>query len=257
MNSHQAFRRRGLAAFLAVLTTLLLTIPSFAQTPFPAPGVLLRDANLRGGAGINYAVVGAGRTGQQVTISETNADASWYHLSTGEWIAAFLVEVKTAEPAPAADTANGVMQDTPAAGALANAGSDTVGVVATANRAANLRSGPGTTFPVVGSVQNGQALPIMGQSAAGDWYQLSGGQWIAAFLVNQVAPGSTAIPAPTPTPIPAQIEAPAPVQQPAVPTANPLAGQRRGAICRDGTSSGATGRGACSHHGGVDHWLYY
>ena len=27
------------------------------------------------------------------------------------------------------------------------------------------------------------------------------------------------------------------------------------AICRDGTSSTATGRGACSHHGGVSQWL--
>jgi hypothetical protein len=33
-------------------------------------------------------------------------------------------------------------------------------------------------------------------------------------------------------------------------------GIRTGCICRDGTQSTATGRGACSHHGGVDHWLY-
>ncbi len=31
---------------------------------------------------------------------------------------------------------------------------------------------------------------------------------------------------------------------------------RIGAICRDGTRSYATGRGACSHHGGVAYWLY-
>ncbi|QWX84875.1 hypothetical protein H0I23_04320 [Cellulophaga sp. HaHaR_3_176] len=31
---------------------------------------------------------------------------------------------------------------------------------------------------------------------------------------------------------------------------------RIGAICNDGTSSKATGRGACSHHGGVAYWLY-
>lgn len=33
-------------------------------------------------------------------------------------------------------------------------------------------------------------------------------------------------------------------------------GVRIGAICRDGTRSNATGRGACSHHGGVSYWLY-
>lgn len=31
---------------------------------------------------------------------------------------------------------------------------------------------------------------------------------------------------------------------------------RTGAICRDGSRSYATGRGACSHHGGVAQWLY-
>ena len=31
---------------------------------------------------------------------------------------------------------------------------------------------------------------------------------------------------------------------------------RIGAVCNDGTTSKATGRGACSHHGGVDYWLY-
>ncbi|MBR3176472.1 hypothetical protein IKF25_00660 [Candidatus Saccharibacteria bacterium] len=34
-------------------------------------------------------------------------------------------------------------------------------------------------------------------------------------------------------------------------------GTRYGAICRDGTRSNATGRGACSHHGGVSTWLTY
>ena len=29
---------------------------------------------------------------------------------------------------------------------------------------------------------------------------------------------------------------------------------RTGAVCKDGSSSTATGRGACSHHGGVRYW---
>ena len=35
-----------------------------------------------------------------------------------------------------------------------------------------------------------------------------------------------------------------------------IRGARIGAVCKDGTSSSATGRGACSHHGGVRHWRY-
>ena len=33
-------------------------------------------------------------------------------------------------------------------------------------------------------------------------------------------------------------------------------GKRIGAVCEDGSRSTATGSGACSHHGGVDYWLY-
>lgn len=33
-------------------------------------------------------------------------------------------------------------------------------------------------------------------------------------------------------------------------------GERVGAVCEDGWASKATGQGACSHHGGVDHWVY-
>ena len=32
--------------------------------------------------------------------------------------------------------------------------------------------------------------------------------------------------------------------------------ERIGAICNDGWKSSATGQGACSHHGGVDYWIY-
>ena len=40
------------------------------------------------------------------------------------------------------------------------------------------------------------------------------------------------------------------------PGAGTPGGVRIGAICRDGWHSSATGSGACSQHGGVDHWLY-
>ncbi len=36
----------------------------------------------------------------------------------------------------------------------------------------------------------------------------------------------------------------------------PSEGVRIGAVCKDGSTTDATGQGACSHHGGVDHWIY-
>jgi hypothetical protein len=60
-------------------------------------------------------------------------------------------------------------------------------------------------------------------------------------------PTATRPPAPTPTSTPVIVS---------VPTTPPSSGVRVGAVCRDGTTSTATGSGACSHHGGVAYWLY-
>jgi hypothetical protein len=52
--------------------------------------------------------------------------------------------------------------------------------------------------------------------------------------------------------------APAPTVRPPTPypTSPPTEGTRCGAVCNDGSRSSATGRGACSHHGGVAYWVY-
>ena len=56
---------------------------------------------------------------------------------------------------------------------------------------------------------------------------------------------------------PPAASAPAPRSSPSsTPPAQSPSGTRTGAICKDGWRSTATGRGACSHHGGVATWLY-
>jgi hypothetical protein len=91
---------------------------------------------------------------------------------------------------------------------------------ATANRGANLRGGPGTNYPVVGSAAAGQALAVVGRNTAGDWLQLADGSWIAAFLVDGApgALGSVAAPPAPPPPEapPAPTAVPTPASQPAV-----------------------------------------
>ena len=99
----------------------------------------------------------------------------------------------------------------------------TTAATATANRNANLRSGPGTTYAVAGRVRTGQALTLTGRNQAGDWLQVADGAWVAAFLVNNAPVGlpvvgaattpalpltqataqPTALPAPTATAVPA------------------------------------------------------
>jgi hypothetical protein len=55
----------------------------------------------------------------------------------------------------------------------------------TVNTEANVREGPGTNFAVTDSISPGTAVELIDQNAAGDWYQLANGMWIAAFLVDQ------------------------------------------------------------------------
>lgn len=52
------------------------------------------------------------------------------------------------------------------------------------NRPANLRACPGVSCDIVGRATRGQVVEIMGQSADGDWYLLSTGEWIAEWLVD-------------------------------------------------------------------------
>ena len=76
---------------------------------------------------------------------------------------------------------------------------------------ANLRSGPGINYPIVDNVNAGQNLDVVARTAAGDWYKLRSGGWIAAFLVTNPpgeVPEATDIPAPPSAP--ATLAAPTP-----------------------------------------------
>lgn len=62
--------------------------------PAAAPGAATANsnANLRGGPGTGYAVVGATKAGDALEITARNAGGDWLQLASGAWIAAFLVD---------------------------------------------------------------------------------------------------------------------------------------------------------------------
>lgn len=94
----------------------------------------------------------------------------------------------------------------------------------------------------VPSCTNQQAVAI-GAEGWVSGHLLTGMEAYAERVANQLPHTATAVPVAQPQPLPASAPQPA-------------TGGRVGAVCRDGSRSSATGRGACSHHGGVDHWLY-
>lgn len=71
----------------------------------------------------------------------------------------------------------------------------------TSNAISNLREGPGTAYAIVGSIDPGTALDVVGQNIDGTWLALADGTWIAAFLVDN-APAGLPIVEPTAAPLP-------------------------------------------------------
>jgi hypothetical protein len=70
---------------------------------------------------------------------------------------------------------------------------------------ANVRSGPGTTYTVIGSARKGDKFPITGRIANNTWWQVTykgKPAWIAA-LVSSASTGATAAPVVTPAAPPA------------------------------------------------------
>ncbi|MFD3162836.1 SH3 domain-containing protein [Herpetosiphon sp. NSE202] len=125
---------------------------------------------------------------------------------------------------------------------------------------ANLRNGPNQGYTVLAKITPSQDITILAQrSINGDmWYRVqvdNQAGWMSGSLFTIDETRRSALPEDKSTLLPMPTATPTPKPQP---TARPASnsGQRVGAICRDGTRSNATGRGACSHHGGVDHWLY-
>lgn len=88
--------------------------------------------------------------------------------------------------------------------------------------AVNIRSGPATTFALVGSAVNGESFPIEARNAAGDWWQICciNGKpgWVWGELATVENAAHVAVAADIPTPV-----QPTPVAVAEAPTAIPVA----------------------------------
>lgn len=101
----------------------------------------------------------------------------------------------------------------------------------------NVRGGPGTVYPVIGEMGQGETADITGRNTEGSWWQvtLANGRdgWVAASLVTATGPADAVeiaanIPAAPPTATlrpaaPAPAATPAPTARPAQPSGPPFA----------------------------------
>jgi uncharacterized protein YraI len=92
-----------------------------------------------------------------------------------------------------------------------------------AQNTANLRSGPGKAYPLVGRLASGESAEIIARNASGDWWQLArSGQspaWVAGTTVKVQGPIDTVavaenVPPPPPPPTAGPPTAPPPTQAP-------------------------------------------
>lgn len=83
-----------IACLLTVLpSTVVHAAPVQQQSATTYQGVVNSTANIRSGPGTSYSIVGQAQPGQTLTVTACNEDCSWYQLDTGNWIAAFLVDL--------------------------------------------------------------------------------------------------------------------------------------------------------------------
>lgn len=153
------------------------TAPTSSATALVATGAL----NVRSGPGVTYSVLTAVSQGQTVMLLGRNANSSWAKIRLGNgtegWVNVTLITPSVAiSSLPLADSPAAPEPPVPVApGAVLN-----------------LRSGPGTNYPVTGSVYQGLQVNAIGRNAASTWLKvrLSDGQegWIAAQYVQLIVP---------------------------------------------------------------------
>jgi hypothetical protein len=114
---------------------------------------------------------------------------------------------------------------TPTENALASTSTPT-GAILTITLPANVRSGPGQNYPVIGGLQAGETAPVIGRDAAGTWFvisfsgSLSGQGWVSN-LVSSYAGDVNSLPVVAVPPPPPTAQPTAPPANTAAPTAPP------------------------------------
>ena len=127
------------------------------------------DVNIRSGAGTNHAKVGTASYGQVITITETKivGDLKWGKFSKG-WICLMYTNYDAVM-----EDMNRPETDHVASGTVKNCGG------------LRIRTGPGVTYPIVGTLVEGAVVRILEIKNMGsaDWGRVSGG-WICLDYVD-------------------------------------------------------------------------
>jgi uncharacterized protein YraI len=187
--------------------------PTTALVP-PAAGdpvaVVLVNTFVRTGPGENYPAYGIGQAGASARVIGISEYHQWWAVRLNPqavgagngWVLASTVQVTGAENVPTIDSppaSSPVVPVPPAAGVPAGTATDFV----------NVRSGPGTQFPVLAVAAPGASAEIVGVSADKQWWQVKipvrfsadGLGWASASFVATTNTAGVPVVAAPPTPV--------------------------------------------------------
>jgi len=197
-------------------------VPPTTEMVPPAPGdpqgTALANVYVRNGPGANYPAYGiapAGTTGRIIGVSQ---DGAWWVVridpakvgSGYGWVMAQYISASNTQGVT-------VIANPSTAAPVAPAPPPSGAPVATAVDYVNVRTGPGTTYPVLGVASPGASAEVSGKSADGAWWQVkiptqyvaSGLAWVSVSYVVTSNTGSVPVvdapyppPAVQPTPVP-------------------------------------------------------
>ncbi|WP_161965199.1 C40 family peptidase [Ornithinimicrobium cerasi] len=135
-------------------------------------------ANVRSGPSTSYSVVGSRQAGAQV--SGPLSSNGWLRIADGQFMSP------------------GVLTTTAPGGAPGGGGEATTVKRWVSAAVANVRSGPSTSYGVVGTRVAG--TEVSGTVSTNGWLQMSASQWMAPTVLTSTPPASSPAPAPTPPP---------------------------------------------------------
>ncbi len=209
------------ATALPPTQTPVPTVPPPTVTSTPAPTaapttqpvtltVNVALANLRAQPGLTGTLSGQVALGSVLTATARTPDGTWWRVISGTlplWISAALV---TPGPAALGAPATGASQGAPlnATAAVTLAPRANVAELVITVTVANLRSGPGVGYPLLGVANQGTVLPVTGRNAEGTWWQVKGATvtaWVFGELTSvsaaaRNAPAVNVAPLPTASP---------------------------------------------------------
>jgi len=198
-----SFRTLLLSVIVLLIIVLALPGPAHSQNATPAPVLAeaIKQANVRSGPGLDFPQVGTIVAGTKYPIIGRSARFPWYLIAlpdTNGWVFADLVKVTGSinsvpiqegvitvspapatnpptSPAPTASLPSASLTPTNAAVTAMPSVQSPTGVFAEAIDTANVRFGPGTDFPRIGSISKGQQYPVLRRHSNFPWVEIAFG----------------------------------------------------------------------------------